>query len=83
MEKWQFKSNRQRYFEQVRKWITLSCISLAASIFWAAIIAGAVRYIFQITEENAFFFVLIPASGLMIIYFYCSQNKLAHVMGFD
>ncbi|MDQ2988040.1 MAG: hypothetical protein M3R60_02930 [Pseudomonadota bacterium] len=83
MQKYEFQSPRQRYVERIRKWIVLISVSLAASIFWGAVVAGLAKYAFRLTEEKAVFFVLVPTSAMFLLYFYSVRQKISRALGFE
>lgn len=76
------KYSSENWFEQVRKWIAFVCISFAASVFWGMVVAGAVRYIFEISQEGAFFFVVIPTVLAFSVFFIVIRERLFNAMGF-
>lgn len=65
--------------EKVRQWIVVICFALAASIFWGAIAAAAVRYALDIDAGRALLVVGCPVALLMAVYL---APKLRRIMGF-
>lgn len=65
--------------EKIRQWIVVVCFAIAASIFWGAVVAAAVRYALGIEGGQALLFVGFPVAILFLIYL---VPKLREVMGF-
>jgi hypothetical protein len=58
-------------------------MSLAASIFWGAVVAGALKWAFDLTEVNALLFCGFPIAIMCLLYLYLNRHKLARSAGFD
>ena len=83
LKRYELQSPRQRYFERIRKWVALVSLSLAASTFWGAVIAGVVKWTFDLSEVNALIFCGLPTAEIFLLYFYFNRRQLARSAGFD
>ena len=46
------------------------------------VVAGFVRYAFGISEDSAFFYVVIPTAFSFIVFFIIIRERLFNAMGF-
>lgn len=70
------EKNMLRYqLERIRKWIVIIGFSTAASMFWGAIIAAAVKYMLHIDGHDALVFIGVPIMVLLDIYFIPRAGK--------
>lgn len=69
-------------FERVRKWIALTSMIFVAAIFWGAVTAGLVKYLFALNHEQTPF-VFVPAATIVGLLCYSNRHKLARAAGFD
>lgn len=83
MKRYELQSPRQRYFERIRKWVALVSLSLAASTFWGIVIAGIVKWKFDLSEVDALVFCALPTAVVFLLYFYFNRHRLARSAGFD
>ena len=66
----------ESWFERTRKWVAFVCLSFAASVFWGMVVAGVVRYFFDISQDGTFFFVVCPAALVFIAFFIVIRERL-------
>ena len=82
LKRYELQSPRQRYFEQIRKYVTLISFSLGASIFWGGVVGGILRWAFDLTELNALS-CLFTVALILLLFFYLNRHQLARSAGFD
>lgn len=68
--------------EPVRKWVALTSLMFVAAIFWGAVTAGLVKYLFALTQEETQV-VFVPAAIIVGLCCYFIRYKLARAAGFD
>lgn len=83
MKRYELQPPRQRYFKRIRKYVALVSLSLAASIFWGAVVAGALKWVFDLGEVNALLFCGFPTAMMCLLYLYINRHQLARSAGFD
>lgn len=60
----------------VRKHIAAISMTLGAAIFWSFIIAAGIKKAFDLSEDQAFFYFLIPCAVLIALLLYPKMAKL-------
>jgi len=83
LKRYELLSPTQRYFERIRKYVALVSLSLGAAIFWGAVVAGVLKWAFDLTEVNALVFCGLPVATASLLYLYLNRHKLARSAGFD
>jgi hypothetical protein len=83
LKRYELLSPTQRYLERVRKYVALVSLSLGASIFWGAVVAGVLKWAFDLTEVNALVFCGLPVAMACLLYFSLNRHQLARSAGFD
>jgi carbon starvation protein CstA len=82
LQRLEFQSPRRRMLERVRNWVALTSLMFVAAIFWGAITAGLVKYLFALTQEETQV-VFVPAAIIVGLYCYFIRYKLTRAAGFD
>ena len=67
-------SPRQRYFDRIRKYVALVSLSLGAAGFWGMLVAGALKWAFDLTEVNALLFCGFPTAVMCLLYLYLNRH---------
>lgn len=84
MRRSEFLTPKQRLWERIRKWIAFLCLTWAASIFWATVIGGVIaRYWLGASENITLFYVVIPLTLILILFFLFNREKYFRLLGFD
>jgi hypothetical protein len=68
--------------ERVRKWVALTSLMFVAAMFWGAVTAGLVKYLFALSQEQTQV-VFVPAAIIVGLCCYFNRQKLARAAGFD
>ena len=61
--------------EQFRQWVVIICYTLTASIFYGAVAACLVRYVFEVEPLLAVVFVGIPVGAAFATYMLPKMRK--------
>lgn len=69
-----------KFFEQLRRWLAVTGLTIGASSFYAVIPAAFIRYFFDLDPETygerLTLFVWLPFFIFLIIFFYPRARKL-------
>lgn len=68
--------------ERIRMWFVLVSLSIGASLFWGLLLAGLVKYAFDLSQEQARM-VFVPTAIAVAACCYFARHKLARAAGFD
>ena len=68
--------------ERVRKWVALTSLIFVAAMFWGAVTAGLVKYLFALSQEQAQI-VFVATTIIVGLCCYFNRHKLARAAGFD
>ena len=66
-------------FEVIRQWVVVICITTTASIFHGAVVAGIIRYAFDMEPGAHMFWYAAPVSLICAVYLFPRMWK---VLGF-
>lgn len=73
-------NDMSKFFEQLRRWLAVTGLTLCASSVYAVIPAALIRYIFdldpEIYGERLILFVWLPIFIIFAIFFYPRARKL-------
>jgi len=82
LQRWELQSPRRRMLERIRKWVALSSLIFVAAMFWGAVTAGLLKYLFALSQEETLI-VFVPAAIVVGLCCYFNRHKLARAAGFD
>jgi hypothetical protein len=62
--------------------VALISLTFVAAIFWGAVIAGTVKYLLTLGDNDTLV-IFFPAACIVTAFCYFNRHKLARAAGFD